>query len=66
VLLVADTFERMEIFRKLIPGTGRAKHPGEALLVDSRTDLPDALPYSSSIFPGNLLKTEPTVDTLLN
>jgi|GEM_PF-6236356 len=29
---------------KVIPGTGRAKHPGNDFLVDSRTCLPDASP----------------------
>jgi len=29
---------------KFIPGTGRAKHPGNDLLVDSRACLPDASP----------------------
>jgi|GEM_PF-5342286 len=39
-----DKYVVRRFLEKFIPGTGRAKHPGNDLLVDSMLCLPDASP----------------------
>ncbi len=43
-LTVLDKLLLRRFLGKFIPGTGRAKHPGNDLLVDSKLCLPDTLP----------------------